>query len=144
MIIYGLLSKLSTPRILFNITKFGIYGDSEPWHGNYIPFATIWEYISQGNILIFLMQVAGNVLVTSPLPLVVWFYSPKRIMKRVCAASLIITALIEPVQLLINFVHGGPSNIIDVDDLILNLAGCGLGLLLAAVANRLWKARADL
>jgi glycopeptide antibiotics resistance protein len=131
-------------RILFNTTKFGIYGNSEPWHGNYIPFNTIWAYIRKGNIWICLMQIAGNVLVTLPLPLVIWFCSPKRSMKRVCAVSLIITALIEPVQLLINLILGGPSNIIDVDDLILNLIGCGLGLLFAAAANRLRKARNSL
>ena len=128
-------------RILFNVTKFGIYGDIEPWHGNYIPFATIWEYISRGHIAMFLLQVAGNLLVTFPLPLVVWHYIPKQSIKSVCFISLIITALIEPVQLLINMILGGPSNIIDVDDLILNLAGCVLGLLLAVVVNRLLKGR---
>jgi glycopeptide antibiotics resistance protein len=129
-------------RILFSVTKFGIYGNPEPWYGNYIPFATIWEYIDEGNPWLFLMQVAGNVLITLPLPLVLRFYLPRLRMKRVGAVSLIITALIEPVQLLINMVLGGPSNIIDVDDLILNLVGCGLGLWLMAAITRLRAARA--
>jgi glycopeptide antibiotics resistance protein len=88
------------------------------------------EYINNGHIGVFIMQVAGNILVTLPLPFVVWFCSRGRKMKKVCAVSLIVTAAIEPVQLLINLFLGGPSNIIDVDDLILNLTGCAAGLLL--------------
>jgi glycopeptide antibiotics resistance protein len=129
-------------RVLFNTTKYGIYGDRDPWHGNYTPFRTILEYVNRGHFGILLTQVAGNVLVTLPLPFVVWFCQPKRKMRRVCAVSIIITALIEPVQLLINIVLGGPSNIIDIDDLILNLAGCAIGLLIVAAVNRFRKARA--
>lgn len=117
-------------NILFSVTRFGIYGDTRPYSGNYVPFRTIMAYAKRGNILLFVTQIIGNILVILPLPLVVWFCSRKRNMKRVCLVSLIITAAIEPLQLLINIYLGGPTNIIDIDDLILNLVGCTLGLLL--------------
>lgn len=118
-------------RILFNITKFGIYGNPSPYYGNYIPFKTITEYVKDlktGHFFIFITQVAGNILITVPLPFVVRFCLRKRKMSRICTVSLILTAAIEPLQLLINIFLGGPSNIIDIDDLILNLTGCALGL----------------
>jgi glycopeptide antibiotics resistance protein len=127
-------------RILFNVTEYGIYGDSSPYHGNYVPFKTIMEYVRMGHIGILFTQIIGNILVTLPLPFVVWFYSGQRKIKQVCVLSLIATAAIEPAQLLINVFLGGPSNIIDVDDLILNLVGCALGLLLLKAVNGLRQA----
>jgi len=119
--------------VLFSVTKFGIYGDVEPYSGNYIPFKTIMEFAGSGSFGLFVTQIAGNILVIIPLPFVVWLYSRKRAMKRVCLVSLIITTAIEPMQLLLNILIGGPTNIIDIDDLILNLVGCALGLLLLKV-----------
>ena len=103
-------------NILFSITRFGIYKDTSPFSGNYVPFKTIIEYIERGSFGMFVTQVAGNVLVTLPLPFVVWFYSRRRSMKRVTIVSLLITAVIEPVQILLNVLIGGPTNIIDVDE----------------------------
>jgi glycopeptide antibiotics resistance protein len=123
-------------RILFNVTRYGIYGNTSPYYGNYVPFKTITDYIRRGHIGIFVIQIVGNIFVTLPLPFVVWAYSRRRNMKRVCLVSLLLTAAIEPVQLLINLFLGGPSNIIDVDDFILNLFGCALGLLLLKAVSR--------
>ena len=128
-------------NILLSITKFGMYKDVSPFSGNYTPFRTIMEYINRGHIGLFFSQVAGNILVTLPFPFVVWFCSRKRNMKRVCLISLIITAVIEPVQILLNVFIGGPTNIIDIDDLILNILGCVLGLPLLTTVNRFYKAR---
>lgn len=129
--------------ILFSTTRFGIYGDPSPFSGNYVPFKTISAYANRGNFIIFTKQVIGNILITLPFPFVVWFYSRKRKMKRIGWVSLIITATIEPLQILINLFLGGPSNIIDVDDLILNLVGCTLGLLLLKGVSNFCKPKTN-
>jgi hypothetical protein len=76
------------------------------------------EYVRMGHIGVFFTPIVGNILATSPLPFVAWFYSGQRKIKQVCVLSLIATAVIEPAQLLINVFLGGPSNIVDADDLI--------------------------
>lgn len=127
-------------RILFNVTKFGIYGNPSPYYGNYIPFKTITEYVKDlktGHFFIFITQIVGNILITVPLPFVVQFCSRKRKMSRICTVSLILTTAIEPLQLLINIFLRGPSNIIDIDDLILNFIGCALGILFLKIVNNI-------
>ncbi|MCL1879978.1 MAG: VanZ family protein [Actinomycetia bacterium] len=126
-------------HVLFDITKQGIYAGTSPYYGNYTPLKTIMLFARNIHSTLFLTQIAGNILITMPLPFVLWFYSQRRLMGRVCLVSLMITAAIEPLQLLINIYLGGPANIIDVDDLILNLTGCLLGLLLLAIVNGIRK-----
>ena len=41
---------------------------------------------------------------------------------------LCVTVLIEPVQLLVNIIANAPANAIDIDDFLMNAAGCLLGL----------------
>ncbi|MFP3153282.1 VanZ family protein [Lachnospiraceae bacterium ZAX-1] len=96
---------------------------------NLIPFKTIVAYMADGNLI----QLLGNILVIFPLPILLWVNFRKWRFTQICAVSFIITALIEPVQLAINFITNTAHNVIDIDDLIVNLLGVGLGLFLLKI-----------
>jgi glycopeptide antibiotics resistance protein len=102
-------------------------GDVSPFHGNYIPFKTITEYIMTGNKV----QIFGNILITVPILFLIALSFRKLTFKKSFLISLIVTLSIEPIQLIINLVLNSSANIIDIDDLILNLIGCMMGALLA-------------
>jgi len=135
LVFIAVLYLLTACLILFKFNADIVNGAVSPFHGNYIPFKTISAMLHPwgGNTTV---QLIGNILVTLPLPFVVWLFSKKRSVKAVCIASLVITALIEPIQLLINLILSSSSNIIDIDDLILNLLGCTTGLLLLKIMKR--------
>jgi glycopeptide antibiotics resistance protein len=100
-----------------------------------VPFEMIRRYARAGNWV----QLGGNVLVTVPLAPLLWWNTAKRRVLRCCAAALCVTVLIEPVQLLINFLTRSRVNVLDVDDLILNLAGCLAGCCIALFLHGIHK-----
>jgi glycopeptide antibiotics resistance protein len=91
-----------------------------------IPFKTLLPYLQEGNVV----QILGNIFICSPLPAILFLNFPKLALKRKIRLSLFITALIEPLQFIFNYLTNTSSHVIDVDDLILNLIGAILGIFL--------------
>ncbi|GHU87462.1 hypothetical protein FACS1894202_01790 [Clostridia bacterium] len=117
-----LLFKLVTIRFALNdVSGLGSMGV------NLKPFATIIEYANAHNTI----QIAGNLGVLFPLPILLGLNFPKMSVRKIFVISAIVTVLIEPLQLLVNVIIRSPYNSIDIDDLILNAIGVAVGLLSA-------------
>ncbi|GHU94663.1 hypothetical protein FACS1894208_06140 [Clostridia bacterium] len=115
-----LLFKLVTIRFALNdVSGLGSMGV------NLKPFATIIEYANARNTI----QIAGNLGVLFPLPILLGLNFTKMSFRKIAAISAIVTVLIEPLQLLVNVIIRSTYNSIDIDDLILNAVGVAVGLL---------------
>ncbi len=92
-----------------------------------VPFASIKNYFQPGALL----QLIGNLMLLSPLALFLEVFLRQRpkAWKVVLAASSV-SFLIEIAQLAINYLTGHPSRLADVDDLILNITGIVVTVLL--------------
>ena len=100
-------------------------GQGDPFAAvNLVPFKTIAEYIENRNRV----QIFGNMLVLFPFPALLYFNFPKMNNRNYLVTVLCVTVLIEPIQLLINVIANISANVIDIDDFLLNAAGCLLGL----------------
>lgn len=99
---------------------------SEYLRYNYIPFKTILNYLDFHSIQISLLNIIGNLLITAPLGFYAVFQI--RLFKNINIIfyALIISMSIEMVQLLL-FLFGMGARTIDIDDVILNTAGCTAG-----------------
>ncbi len=126
--------------VLIKLTIFPIYiFDKETLDrikegvGNYfvfyqaIPFASIKNYFQPGALI----QLIGNLMLLSPLALFVEIFLRQRPKAwKVILAVSSVSFLIEIAQLSINFLTGHPSRVADVDDLILNITGIVVTILL--------------
>lgn len=90
------------------------------------PFATI---STAGQLSIW-----GTLLAFAPLPLLIFAYT--RSMKKAAAWALAIAILVEPLQLIIDLATGFPSFVVDVDDMMLQVLGSAVGIVLTALAAR--------
>ncbi len=130
----GLWWAMTTIALLFKTRTFLLNEHGDPFQNvNLVPFLTIGEYLADRNWL----QLLGNALIFTPFPLLLRANFPS--LKRagfytIIAATLL---LIEPLQALINLLWHGPVNVIDIDDLLLNAAGCLLGLAALALYDGL-------
>jgi glycopeptide antibiotics resistance protein len=98
------------------------------WHANnYIPFHTILHFITQANPNIAIKQIVGNVVMFVPLGffLVQRFKVKQLITVLILGAS--VSVGIELIQFLLNLWLGFSYRSVDVDDVILNTIGAGLG-----------------
>lgn len=122
----GLWWAIAAISLLFKITGFTMDGQGDLFTVvNLVPFKTIAEYIEKGN----LVQILGNMLVLFPFPALLYFNFPKMNNRDYLVTVLCVAVLIEPIQFLINVIANTPANVIDIDDFLLNAAGCLLGLL---------------
>ncbi|MDO5040495.1 MAG: VanZ family protein [Peptoniphilus sp.] len=94
------------------------------WGVNLIPFKTISSYIKYSRAFHAALNILGNMLIFVPmgfmLPLL---YDDLRSYKKTLAFTVIICILVETIQFFV-----GRS--VDIDDLILNVAGASMGYLL--------------
>jgi D-alanyl-D-alanine carboxypeptidase len=128
---FGIWYATTAICLLFKAETIGIaLSDRQPYdYGrfawNAVPFATITEYIGERNWV----QITGNLIVFAPLPALLYANFPRVKRRGRALLSFLITALAEPVQLLMNIIVNMPYNVIDIDDFLLNGLGCLLGLL---------------
>ncbi|MDR0838755.1 MAG: VanZ family protein [Oscillospiraceae bacterium] len=123
----GLWYALVALVVLFKLETIGLSlkWPSSLFTGNYVPLKTITQYLRQRN----LVQLGGNLAVMFPLPILLYLNFPQAGYKNCLWLSLLVTALVEPLQLFINLALNIRTNIVDIDDFLLNAAGCLLGLL---------------
>jgi glycopeptide antibiotics resistance protein len=121
--------------LLFKLETIGFAarGLTNPFAGNYVPFETITLYVAARDAV----QLLGNAGVFFPLPILLYLNFPKTRYRRLLCVTLIASAAVEPVQILVNVVANANVNIIDVDDLILNVAGAVLGCVALFVIMKL-------
>jgi glycopeptide antibiotics resistance protein len=128
---FGLWYAFAVVALLFKVAVFlktiaVMGGQGGPFAAvNIVPFKTIAEYAAAGNTL----QIAGNLMVFFPLPALLRCNFPKMQTRDYFLTVFGAVVLIEPLQTLINVIVNGPANVIDIDDFLLNAAGCLLGLL---------------
>lgn len=106
-----------------------------------VPFASIKKYFFGGALI----QFIGNILLLSPLAVFTEIFVCQRPKAWKVVASLsAVSLLIEIVQLVSNMITGHPSRIADIDDLILNIAGIVLTVMLTRCLCLSQKIRASL
>ena len=103
-----------------------------------IPFTSIKNYFHGSGIV----QLAGNIVLLSPLAVFAEVFLQQRpkawiVTLGVSAVSL----LIEITQLIINLTTRYPRRVADVDDLILNIAGVVIAIILTRVIGKNQKIR---
>lgn len=106
-----------------------------------VPFASIKKYFFGGALI----QFIGNILLLSPLAVFAEIFVCQRPKAwKVVAWLSAISLLIEIVQLASNVITGHPSRIADIDDLILNIAGILITILLTRCLGKNQKIRTNL
>jgi glycopeptide antibiotics resistance protein len=137
----GLWYALAAVTLLFKLSTIGFVpngsGDLAFMRVNLKPFVTIIEYVNARNTI----QIAGNLGVLFPLPILIRLNFAKMSFLKIALISAIVTILIEPLQLLVNVIKCSPYNSIDIDDLILNALGVALGLLIVKAIETTQKHR---
>jgi glycopeptide antibiotics resistance protein len=129
----GLWYALVAVTLLFKLgtIKFAVDSELSPFYKmNLVPFRTLENYFAR-HLPTQIAQIIGNIAVLLPLPILLRLNFPKISFRRVAAISVILTVLIEPLQLLVNVIIRAPYNSIDIDDLILNAVGAVIGLCVA-------------
>lgn len=95
---------------------------------NIIPFRTILYYISLGNLIEFLANVLGNIIIFVPFGFFLCIKERGNV-KITLTACLLFTICIETLQLML------PMRTTDIDDVILNFIGGCIGMILARRFN---------
>ncbi len=99
---------------------------------NYIPFKTIWTTISEGlrykvySSIIY--QLIGNVILCVPLGVSLYFFTGgNKIITKTLFSVFLVSVSIEALQGLFNYLLQINYRSIDIDDVILNVIGGGIG-----------------
>jgi glycopeptide antibiotics resistance protein len=124
-----LLSLPITPEAIATARAFATY------EHNPVPFATLAFQLDGGVTGFELRQLVGNVLLLLPLGIygpMLW--RPMRSAVPLLLTAVAISASIELGQLALSAAYGFPVRVADVDDVLLNTAGAGLGY----IGWRLW------
>jgi glycopeptide antibiotics resistance protein len=108
---------------------------------NYIPFKSIFysvlDVFRYGNLHNFIYQVMGNVILFMPLGFSIKFFmQDKKAFLRSLISIAFISCSIESFQALANVLVGVNYRSVDIDDIILNVAGGLLGYLIAKYAQK--------
>lgn len=82
-----------------------------------------------------LVQVIGNIILFFPMPIFLFFIIKWR-KRTVLIVSVLISAGIECIQLIINIITRYPSRMFDVDDIILNSIGAIVGICVCIIISR--------
>ena len=86
----------------------------------YVPFVSIRNYFHMGAII----QLIGNLLLLIPAAIYMQIWTHAKIsVKKQVLFSLLISIVIELLQLMINSITGFPGRVADIDDVILNTVG---------------------
>ena len=98
-----------------------------------IPFASIKNYFHGSGIV----QLAGNIVLLSPLAVFIEIFLQQRPKAwKVALGTSAVSLLIEITQLVINLSTRYPIRVLDVDDLILNIAGIVIAIILTRVIGK--------
>lgn len=87
------------------------------------------------------MQVLGNILLLLPVPIFMKLQNTKKTYsnKKLFLVGLALSFAIEVIQFCINILTGVTEKISDIDDLLLNLCGVLVGIILAKYAIKIKK-----
>lgn len=126
-----IFDKENLDRIMEGVGKYFVFYQL-------IPFASIKNYFHGSGVV----QLVGNIVLLSPLAVFIEIFLQQRpkawkVALGVSAASL----LIEITQLVINLSTRYPHRVPDVDDLILNIAGVVITIILTRVIGKNQKIR---
>lgn len=126
-IIYGYIA------LVLGITLFPLPYSAAPSmipaENNVIPFATITRFLRYSNLQGILTQIGGNILLAVPYGALLFALLKSRKAWAVFLLLLAFPVVIELLQLGIGWLIGGAYRSFDVDDIILNTLGGGLGYL---------------
>ena len=128
----GLASQTILPSNGYFVPLESVFSERTLWRTNLVPFRTIAEYfgvLRGGNVTLFLVNFAGNILVFVPLGLL-----PPLLWRRCRGAWG--AALPALCSLFVELCQIFTGRSVDVDDLILNTLGGLLGWLLARLLLR--------
>jgi glycopeptide antibiotics resistance protein len=110
---------------------------------DWVPFESagnmLHNSIRIGKYKEFLRVVGGNFAMLMPLGILVPFINPRFKLGRMTALSLLVPIGIEGLQLLNNILSGTILRSVEVEDVILNAAGCLLAYLIFAGLRKLFK-----
>ena len=103
-----------------------------------IPFASIKNYFNGGTLIQFL----GNIALLSPLAVFAEVFLQQRPKAWIVALGVsVVSLLIEITQFVINLATRHPSRAADVDDLILNITGIVIAIIITRVVGKNQKIR---
>ncbi|PGL71621.1 VanZ family protein [Bacillus sp. AFS055030] len=117
--------------ILFSRNSLGNH-----YSNNYIPFKTIWGYISgKADLIYIISNLVGNIIIFIPLGCIVYYYFHRKMKVSICIlVSILLIVLIEFLQK--KYVVGS----FDIDDIFLNSLGVLLGIkILVGEGNEIAK-----
>lgn len=98
-----------------------------------LPFASIKNYFQGSGIV----QLAGNIVLLSPLVFFAEIFLQQRPKAWIVTLGVsAVSFLIETMQLAINLVTRYPCRVADVDDLILNIAGVVIAIILTRIIGK--------
>lgn len=125
-------------RIVSDQTNFAIWEENTGNSLQLVPFKTIIRSFSIGE---WKMQVLGNILLLLPVPIFIKLQNTKNTYsnKKLFLVGLALSFAIEVIQFCINILTGVTEKISDIDDLLLNLCGVLVGIILAKYATKLKK-----
>lgn len=117
--------------VLFSRNSLGNH-----YRNNYIPFKTIWGYISgKADFIYIISNIVGNIVIFIPLGCIVYYYLYRKMKVSICIfVSILLVILIEFLQK--KYVVGS----FDIDDILLNSLGIYLGIkILVGEKNKISK-----
>ena len=106
---------------------------------NLVPFRTITEYLGKRNWV----QLLGNGFVFFPFPLLLHLNFPKLTIKSCYWTLWCVVLMVEHEQLLVNMISNTSVNAIDIDNFLLNITGCLLGLAFTKLIDSIVMQRKD-
>lgn len=110
---------------------------------NWIPFKSTSTILHNslviGNYKEFFRIIGGNFVMLMPLGFLVPLINPRFKLGAMTLLSVLVPIGIEGLQLLNNILCARPLRVVEIDDVILNAAGCLLAYLIFAGLRRLFK-----
>ena len=103
-------------------------------HEPYILFQLVpFKTISSINFI----NIIGHILIIMLMPLLI--YAITNSIRKARVYSIAITVMIEPLQMFIDWCSRFPHFVIDIDDFILQMMGCVLGMILVVMYRQLFQ-----
>ena len=133
-ILIGLYSVLLVKFVVFPIVLGGRFPQELYWNNilQLIPFNSIRKYVKFGT---WPIQMLGNIGLLAPFAAMTYFYSNFGWKKRI-SWCILFPFLIEGTQLTVDLLTRYPCHVVDIDDVILNLAGEFLLLVIVRWAEK--------
>ncbi len=119
---------------LKTIKEFGMFSAGNSIQ--LIPFKTISEIILNINSLkVTFLQIFGNILLILPISMFLYFIKNFS-RKRNILSCFLVSFSIEIIQLVMNYITHVPSHVCDIDDIILNMVGAIIGMILVDLIRK--------